>query len=94
MFHKQPPAETTPEQQHEHQRPRSRGIGEKNFSENLSLVLGLREDNDYLFNPNCITPHREDPNKQEVEEDDERVVHVGEGPRGQGGKLEQNELEN
>ena len=63
MFHKQPPAETTPEQQHEHQRPRSRGIGEKNFSENLSLVLGLREDNDYLFNPNCITPHREDPNK-------------------------------
>ena len=36
----------------------------------------------YLFNPNCVTPHWQNPNKEEVEEDDEGVVHVGESPSG------------
>ena len=47
--------------------------------------------NSYLLDPNSIAPHGEDPDQEEVEEDDEGVVHVGEGASGEGGKLRKNE---
>ena len=36
----------------------------------------------YFLDPQCVAPHGQYPDEEEVEDDDEGVVHVGEGPGG------------